>query len=219
MGGDLDDGIPARLHRVGRAGQARLVLLVAGHRARPPHLPGPVTAVPAHPERGDPERRRGRRRVQRDRLARQHAGLSGVAHHRVRRAQVPDVPARVTRQRVFRDQPPARAGSRSRPGGGWSGVTGAAPGRGGQGTDRTKAEEGPSAGPALRTAAVPGHGRQDAPARRPAQARREVSQLRPRPVQHKKEASRTGRCPGPTCRKFPACISMSTSSTLAPPCT
>ncbi len=160
VGRYLDDRVPLGPHRIGRAGQSRSVLPVAAQRAGLPDLAGAVSAVPAQPERSYPEPRRRGGDEQRERLPGQHAGRARVAHDRVRRAQVADLPVRVAGQRVLRNQPSARAGPRSRASGRRPGAGAAAPGSGGQGTGRAEAEKCPSAGP-MRTAAVPGHGRQD----------------------------------------------------------
>ena len=121
-----------------------LALPVPGHGRRPPHQPGQVAAVPAHPERAHRERARGGGRVQRDRLTGQHAGLARVPEHRVGRAEVPDVPVRVTGQRVLAHPAAGRRRPR-RPGG----RRAARPGRPGARGDRRRhrrgdqAEEGP----------------------------------------------------------------------------
>ena len=58
--------------------------------------------------------------------------------------------------------------------------------------ERAQAQKRSPAGSARRTAAVLGHGRQDAPAAPPAQARREVSQVKSRAVRQKLEDDRRG---------------------------
>ena len=92
---------PDRLHRVGRVDHGRGALPVALDRPGLPQQPGPVAVVPAHPERAHLERAGRGGYVERDRLARQHAGLAGVAHDGHRRAEVPDLPVRVARQGVL----------------------------------------------------------------------------------------------------------------------
>ncbi len=99
---------PVGLHRVGRADEDRLALPVPRHGRRPPHQPGQVAAVPAHPERAHRERARGGGRIDRDRLTGQHAGLARVPEHRVGRAEVPDVPVGVTGKRVLAHRPAGR---------------------------------------------------------------------------------------------------------------
>ena len=99
---------PVGLHRVGRADEDRLALPVPRHGRRPPHQPGQVAAVPAHPERAHRERARGGGRIDRDRLTGQHAGLARVPEHRAPRAEVPDVPVGVTGERVLAHRPADR---------------------------------------------------------------------------------------------------------------
>ena len=114
VGGHGQGWAPPGLHRVGRPDQLRLALPVPLHRGRLPDQPRLVTLVPAHPEGTHPERAGRGGHVQRDRLARQHAGLPGIAGDGVRGAQVPDVPVRVARTVVLVDRA-FRGGARPRP--------------------------------------------------------------------------------------------------------
>src|SRR6266851_546336 len=85
----------------GLAGNGVPLLLMSAQPARAPDQPGEVAAVPAHSQHVHPELAGGRRDVERDRLARQHAGLAGESLDRVRRADVLDPPVRLAGQRVL----------------------------------------------------------------------------------------------------------------------
>ena len=112
---------PGRHRHRSRLDDLRPRLEAAWRRRRGPHQAGQVAAVPAHPERADPEAARRGRHEQPERGAGRHVGPVGETLELVEVTGMRDPPARVTGQRVL-----GRGYSRPRPG---SAVARCSPGR------------------------------------------------------------------------------------------